>query len=60
MNQIHIIIHNKDTKKIIDKIKNLLEPYNIHLLGRFAEWEYYNMDKCIEAAMLMSNKKFSF
>jgi protoporphyrinogen oxidase len=51
------IIHNKDTKKIINKIKNLLEPYNIYLLGRFAEWEYYNMDKCIESAMLMANKK---
>ena len=51
------IIHSKDTKKIINKIKNLLEPYNVYLLGRFAEWEYYNMDKCIEAAMLMTNKK---
>jgi len=54
------IIHNKDTKKIIKKIKSLLEPYNIYLLGRFAEWEYYNMDKCIESAMSMANKKFFY
>ena len=54
------IIHNKDTKNIINKIKNLLDPYNICLLGRFAEWEYYNMDKCIESAMLMADKKFRY
>jgi len=54
------IIHNKDTRKIINEIKNLLEEYNIYLLGRFAEWEYYNMDKCIESAMLMADKKFSY
>ena len=45
------IIHNFETKKLIDQTKKILKEENIHLLGRFAEWEYYNMDKCIEAAL---------
>ncbi|HCO67951.1 MAG TPA: UDP-galactopyranose mutase [Dysgonomonas sp.] len=47
------VIHDKDTKQLITKAKNIFEKENIYLLGRFAEWEYYNMDKCIEAAMNM-------
>ncbi|MES2330188.1 MAG: FAD-dependent oxidoreductase [Bacteroidota bacterium] len=45
------IIHRVDTRKKIRTIKTLLEKYNIYLLGRFSEWEYHNMDKCIESAM---------
>jgi protoporphyrinogen oxidase len=45
------IIHRKDTKEKLSKVRSLLKKYNIHLLGRFSEWEYYNMDKCIEGAM---------
>lgn len=48
------IIQAKDTRQKIDNLKKHLAPYNIHLLGRFAEWEYYNMDKCIESAMALS------
>jgi protoporphyrinogen oxidase len=48
------IIHNKDTKEIVTEIKNELKQYNIYLLGRFAEWEYYNMDAAIEAALKLS------
>ncbi|MDP5081908.1 MAG: hypothetical protein NWP87_04565, partial [Winogradskyella sp.] len=45
------VIHNKDTKPTILKLKTLLKDYNCTLLGRFAEWEYYNMDKAIEKAL---------
>ena len=45
------IIQDKETRIKINYIKGLLSKYNIFLLGRFAEWEYYNMDKCIESAM---------
>jgi len=48
------IIHKKDTKEKVAKIKNELKQYNIYLLGRFAEWEYYNMDAAIEAALKLS------
>ncbi|HHU58754.1 MAG TPA: UDP-galactopyranose mutase, partial [Bacteroidales bacterium] len=28
-----------------------LRGLDFHLAGRFAEWEYYNMDKAMERAM---------
>ena len=44
------------SRKIIAEIKNILKKYNIFLLGRFAEWEYYNMDICIEKSLELSKK----
>ncbi|WP_196799782.1 hypothetical protein [Desulfurobacterium sp. TC5-1] len=43
----------KDTKKFILKF---IEDYGIYTLGRFGEWDYYNMDICIEKAMRLSEK----
>lgn len=45
------VIQNHDSRKRIAELKDCLKRYNIYLLGRFAEWEYYNMDKCVESAM---------
>lgn len=45
------IVQDADTNLRIQQVRDLLKPYNIHLAGRFAEWEYYNMDKCIERSM---------
>ncbi len=45
------IIQHQGTRSKITSLKVKLAKYNIYLLGRFAEWEYYNMDKAIEAAM---------
>lgn len=50
------VIQDNDTKAVIAKSKEIFEKENIYLLGRFAEWEYYNMDKCIEAAMNLAEK----
>ena len=50
------IIHDEYTREKIALLKTMLERYHIHLLGRFAEWEYYNMDKCIESAMELCKK----
>lgn len=47
-------IQGKDTREMISSLKNVLEPHNLFLLGRFAEWEYYNMDAAIGAAMSLS------
>lgn len=44
-------VQGNDTRTIIDTTKSILQPRNLFLLGRFAEWEYYNMDAAIEAAM---------
>jgi len=50
------IIHDADTRQLISDLKQELKEHNIYLLGRFAEWEYYNMDKAIEAAFVLSNQ----
>lgn len=50
------IIQQQDTRSKIKTVKALLAKYNIYLLGRFAEWEYFNMDKCIEGAMELTEK----
>jgi protoporphyrinogen oxidase len=45
------IIQDEQTRGLLKNVKDVLKSSNVYLLGRFAEWEYYNMDKCIEAAM---------
>ena len=49
------VIQDKSTRILINNIKDLLKNYNIFLHGRFAEWEYYNMDACIAKSMELSN-----
>ncbi len=50
------VIQEKDTRRAINALKERLQKYNFHLLGRFAEWEYYNMDKAIEAARSLAGR----
>lgn len=45
------IIQNRNTRSSIGEVKSMLMPLGFSLTGRFAEWEYYNMDKAIYAAM---------
>jgi protoporphyrinogen oxidase len=45
------VIQDAKTREVVSSLKSKLSPLNFHLLGRFAEWEYYNMDKCIEGGM---------
>jgi protoporphyrinogen oxidase len=52
------VIQEKGTRALIQQIKKTLEPHRFYLLGRFAEWEYYNMDKAIESAMNLSVTHF--
>ena len=44
-------IQNANTRKLIASLKQKLSSQGVSLLGRFAEWEYYNMDAAIGAAM---------
>lgn len=44
-------IQDKDTRALITEIKNNSEKEGLYLTGRFAEWEYYNMDAAIGAAL---------
>ncbi|WP_231490256.1 NAD(P)-binding protein [Pedobacter sp. Leaf170] len=50
------IIHDSTTYNEVENMKEVLLKNNIHLVGRFAEWEYYNMDKAIESAMRLTCK----
>ena len=43
------------TRNMIRDLKYKLSHNNIYLLGRFAEWEYYNMDAAIGAALDLIN-----
>ena len=44
-------IQHAATREIIKSLKTILVPKGMYLLGRFAEWEYYNMDVAMGAAM---------
>ncbi|MCT4589753.1 MAG: NAD(P)-binding protein [Carboxylicivirga sp.] len=49
-------IQHSSTREMVNLLKTDLEKDNFYLLGRFAEWEYYNMDAAIGAAIdLTSN-----
>lgn len=45
------VIQDVDTRSHVAVIKEWGRARGIHFCGRFAEWEYYNIDKAIEAAM---------
>jgi protoporphyrinogen oxidase len=49
-------IQEIQTRDTINKLKMQLEPNGIFLLGRFAEWEYYNMDAAMGAAINLKIK----
>lgn len=36
---------------MINEFKQVMCKNNFHITGRFADWEYYNMDVAIKAAM---------
>ena len=45
------LITNKQRRSLLQK----LSIKNLFLCGRFAEWEYFNMDIAIESAMKVCN-----
>ncbi|MFZ5940785.1 MAG: protoporphyrinogen/coproporphyrinogen oxidase [Bacteroidota bacterium] len=46
----YVIQYHGDRERI-GKARQLLQDQGFYLSGRFAEWEYYNMDKAMERAM---------
>ena len=50
-------IQAKDTREFVNSVKCVTEPEGLFLLGRFAEWEYYNMDVAMGAALDLYNNK---
>jgi len=50
------IIQDEDTRARMAALRDVATPAGLHFLGRFGEWEYYNMDKAIEASMELADK----
>ena len=44
-------IQDAGTRQMIQSLKQELAPHGFYFTGRFADWEYYNMDVAIGAAM---------
>lgn len=49
-------IQDSNTRDLIKSIKEVTEPNGFYLLGRFAEWEYYNMDAAMGASIDLLKK----
>lgn len=50
-NQYTYPIQQKDTREMIASLKQTLSAHGFYMTGRFADWEYYNMDAAMAAAM---------
>ena len=50
-NQYTYPIQNKDTRYMIASLKQELAETGLYMTGRFTDWEYYNMDVAMGAAM---------
>ena len=53
----YYVINNVKNNELYEKYKNYLkENQNIELLGRLAEYKYYNMDNCVLKALELANR----
>ena len=44
-------VQGADTRAEIAALKDYLSRFGLYLCGRFAEWEYFNMDAAMGAAI---------
>ena len=52
-------IQDSSTRIMVSSLKQTLEPKGMYLCGRFAEWEYANMDVCMGYAMDLYHNKLN-
>jgi len=50
------VVYDQNHSEATNKIKDYLDEIGIHTIGRFGEWEYYNMDICMESAFKLVKK----
>lgn len=50
------VVYDKNYEKSKLCVLDYLNGQGIYSLGRFGEWEYYNMDFCIKSAMRLSER----
>ena len=58
-NRLTYPIQHSYTRKMIAALQDHLHNDNLFLCGRFAEWEYYNMDKAMESALKVACQEFN-
>ena len=57
-NQYTYPIQTAETRDVIDEMKKAMSSRHFYMTGRFADWEYYNMDVAMKAAMDMCDQFF--
>lgn len=55
-NRVTYPIQHANTRSLVQDVRSLLARHNIYLVGRFAEWEYYNMDAAMASALDLVKK----
>jgi protoporphyrinogen oxidase len=50
------VVFDENTCASRECIQDYLDSIGLHTLGRFGEWEYYNMDICIRQAIRLKSK----
>jgi len=50
------VVYDQNYKSATELIKNYLDSIGLYSIGRFGEWEYYNMDVCMERAIELTQK----
>ena len=53
------VVFDENYNQSTQLIKDYLKGINLHTLGRFGEWQYYNMDICIKKAIDLSKEILS-
>lgn len=49
------VVYDQNYKKAVSGIKAWMQSVDLMPLGRFGEWEYYNMDACMESAFRVAD-----
>lgn len=50
------VVYDQNYSDTTNKIKLYFTEIGLHTIGRFGEWEYYNMDMCMESAFNLLEK----
>ncbi len=50
------VVYDENHQHSSKAVKDYLNSINLHSVGRFGEWEYYNMDICMQSAMNLAKK----
>ncbi len=50
------VVFDQNYKYAVPHILNYLEQEGIHSIGRFGEWQYYNMDVCMKRSMELTER----